>query len=118
MGENELSRDQVEWACGTYFTNLTMTRARVADELARGQMVSSHNLGSLLKAQADWKLYGKLQSDEAYRYDLVGALRETVKEASRILRNTGRHTDAVDRAQAEFERHAAAAFLNTWEQYL
>jgi len=118
MGADELSRDQIEWACGTYFTNLAMARQRVTDELAGDRPVSSHNLGALLKAQAEWRLYGKLQFNAGDRPVPVDALRETAKEANRILRGTGRHTDAVDRAQAEAERHAAAAFLNTWEQYL
>jgi hypothetical protein len=94
-------------------TNNEEVNTLLAGKLAEGLGLTVSQLASLLRSQADLKIY-QLMADEADDTQLLRMLEVAVRECRRLLASGTKHTDSIDRAVQEYDRDAAAAFLNQW----
>ena len=83
--------------------------------LTQGGGLNEHQLSNLLRAQAQYKLYTMI-STAVEDDSVLEMIRYTLRQAKQTLAGGRKSTDAVDRAVMEYDRDAAARFVEDWSE--
>lgn len=114
LAEREMSLQMARRLAKAAVTAFDQTGDIMIKALTQGTGLSEYQIANLLRAQAQFKLY-TLISTAVEDESVLERVRYTLQEAKQTLAGGRKCTDSVDRAVMEYDRDAAARFVQDWE---